>query len=78
MTADPDMVCSHHQFGTGELLIQFLFWQPYADNRRPVRIKFWCAARTIWSFYVIINANISGDVISMVWSMMNIWVETIK
>ena len=62
VAADMDMVCSHHQLGTGKLFIQSLFWQSHADNRCPVRIKSLGGVRTAGFFYVIINSNISGDI----------------
>ena len=61
LAADADMVGAHHQFGHRELFVQFLFWQPHADNRCPVGIKFGWIVRTARFFHVI-NANISGDI----------------
>lgn len=57
---DTDMVCTHHQFGHGELFVQFLFREPDADNRCPVGIEFGCTSRIIGFFSMIININISG------------------
>ena len=39
---DADMVCAHHQFGTGKLFVESLFGQPDTDYRRAVRIEFRC------------------------------------
>ena len=60
VASDTNMVCTHHQFGTGKLFVQFLFGEPDTDNRCPVRIKLRYAIRTVRFFYVIINTNISG------------------
>ena len=60
MAPDTDMVCAHHQVGTAELFVLFLFWQPDTDKGCPVRIEFRCTAGTARFFYVIMNADISN------------------
>jgi len=55
VTADTDVVGTHHQFGLRELLAQFLLGQPDADDRCAVRIEFCGGTGTSRFFCVIVN-----------------------
>jgi len=55
LTADADVICPHHQFRDGKLLVQPFFGQPHTDNRCPIGIELSRAGCTFWFFYVIIN-----------------------
>jgi len=63
LAADADVVCSHHQFRNGELLVQAFFGQADTDNRGSVRIEFAWAARGFRFFCRTRNCNISGDIL---------------
>ena len=63
LAADADVVCTHHQFRDGELLVQAFFGQADTDNRGSVWIEFTCTGRGFWFFCRIRNCSISRDII---------------